>query len=76
MTHINILLNKDEARKFGIQLLQIRHERHLYLKNVSAITKIPPRIIEGMELGRLMRYGALQKLLKFYGKKVKITLED
>ena len=47
----------------------------LYLKNVATITKVSPKIVEGMELGRFMRYSALQKLLKFYGKKVKITLE-
>ena len=75
MTHINILLDKDEARKFGAQLQQIRHEKHLYLKNVATIIKVSPKIVEGMELGRFMRYGALRKLLKFYGKKVKITLE-
>ena len=75
MTHINILLDKDEAREFGAELQKIRHEKHMYLKNVSAITKVPENIIEGTELGRLMRYGALQRLLKFYGKKVKISLE-
>lgn len=75
MTHVNILLDKDEAREFGAELQKIRHEKHMYLKNVAAITKVPENIIEGMELGRLMRYGALHRLLKFYGKKVKIMLE-
>ena len=70
-----ILLDKDEAREFGAELQKIRHEKHMYLKNVSAITKVPENIIGGMELGRLMRYDALQRLLKFYGKKVKISLE-
>ena len=75
MTHVNILLDKNGAREFGAELQKIRHEKHMYLKNVSAITKVPENIIEGMELGRLMRYGALHRLLKFYGKKVKIMLE-
>lgn len=76
MAHVNILLNKEEARKFGAELQKIRHEKHMYLKNVAAIIKVPERIIEGMELGRFMRYGALQRLLKFYGKKVKIGFDE
>lgn len=75
MTTVSILLDKDEAREFGKHLWLLRHQRHMYLKNVAAVTKIPAYAIEGMELGRIMRYKYLQQLLKFYGKKVKISLE-
>lgn len=76
MTQISILLlDRDLARELGAQLCQLRHERHLYLKNVATQTKLPERVIEGMELGRFLRYNAFRRLLKFYGKRAKITLE-
>ena len=71
----NYSLDKQTKRDIGAALWQMRHEKHLYLQNISARTKIPCRIIEGMELGKFIQYGALRRLTEFYGKKIKITFE-
>ena len=70
-----ILIDREISRELGAQLNQLRHERNLYLKNVTTATQIPEKVIDGMELGRFLRYGDFRRLLKFYGKRVKISLE-
>lgn len=75
MSKLSVLIDKDLARQFGTQLWQARQEHHLYLKNVATAINVLERLIEGMELGKFMRYGVLVRLLKFYEKKVKLTLE-
>ena len=75
MAEKNYSFDKQTKRDIGFALWQIRYEKHLYLKNITTQTKIPMRIIEGMELGKFIKYGALRKLMDFYGKKIKITLE-
>ena len=76
MAEKNYSLGKQTKRQIGAALWQIRYEKHLYLKNVTTATNIPSRIIEGMELGKFIQYSALQKLSKFYDKKIKITFEQ
>ena len=68
-------LDKQTKRDIGAALWRLRHEKHLYVKNVSAKTNIPCRIIEGMELGKFIQYSALRMLTEFYDKKIKITFE-
>lgn len=75
MPEKNYSLDKETKRQIGKALWQIRYEKHLYLKNVTATTNIPCRIIEGMELGKFIQYSALRRLCEFYGKKIKITFE-
>lgn len=75
MPEKNYSLDKETKRQIGEALWQIRYEKHLYLKNVTALTNIPSRIIEGMELGKFIQYSALRKLSEYYGKKIKITFE-
>ncbi|MBQ8482358.1 MAG: hypothetical protein IJ532_07490 [Alphaproteobacteria bacterium] len=69
------LFDKQTKLEIGQALWQARHEKRLYLTNVSVKTKIPCKIIEGMELGKFMEYGPLRKLLEFYGKRVKVILD-
>ena len=76
MPEKNYSLDKETKRQIGGALWQIRYEKHLYLRNVTAATAIPSRIIEGMELGKFIQYSALRKLSEFYGKKIKITFEQ
>ncbi|MBQ9034534.1 MAG: hypothetical protein IJ099_01055 [Alphaproteobacteria bacterium] len=40
----------------------------LNVSSVATQTGIPAKVIESMELGRSMRYGALTNLFEFYGK--------
>ena len=75
MAEKNYSLDKQTKRDIGAALWQIRYEKHLYLKNITAQTKIPMRIIEGMELGKFIQYGALRRLMEFYDKHIKITFE-
>ena len=75
MPEKNYSLDKETKRQIGGALWQIRYEKHLYLRNVTAATNIPSRIIEGMELGKFIQYSALRKLSEFYGKRIKITFE-
>ncbi len=69
------LFDKQTKLEIGQELWRLRHDKRLYLTNVSVKTKIPCRIIEGMELGKFMQYGSLRKLMDFYGKRVKVILD-
>ncbi|MBQ8481446.1 MAG: hypothetical protein IJ532_02805 [Alphaproteobacteria bacterium] len=75
MKEKNYSLDKQTKRDIGAALWQIRYEKHLYIKNVAAKTELPARIIEGMELGKFIQYGALRRLAEFYEKRIKITFE-
>ena len=69
------LFDKQTKEEIGHELWRLRHERHLYLDNVSAQTHIPRKIIDSMELGKSMKYGSLRRLMEFYGKRVKVILD-
>ena len=75
MPEKNYSLDKETKRQIGAALWQIRYKKHLYLKNITTQTGIPCRIIEGMELGKFIQYGALRRLAEFYGVQIKITFE-
>lgn len=58
------------------QLWQLRQNKKLTIKEVSALSKIPPYFIESLELFGLMSLPIieLQRLANFYDKYVKIRL--
>lgn len=68
-------IDKESMREIGYALWQARQEKRLYLDKVQKATNIPQRIIDGMETGRKINYGALRKLLRYYEKNMKIVLE-
>jgi hypothetical protein len=53
----------------------MRQEKHMYLHTVSFRTKIPQRMIEGMENGKFLKRIALRRLLEFYGKRMQVVFK-
>ncbi|MBQ8481907.1 MAG: hypothetical protein IJ532_05185 [Alphaproteobacteria bacterium] len=68
-------LSKQIRQEIGRELWRARQEKHLYIYQVTKRTKIPIDLIDVMELGKATDINALQKLLKFYGKKMRIVFE-
>ena len=62
-------------RDIGHQLWLMRQEKHMYLHTVSFRTKIPQRMIEGMENGKFLKRIALRRLLEFYGKRMQVVFK-
>ena len=68
-------IDKQTLREIGLELWKIRQENHMYLHTVAHQTKLPERIIEGMEIGKFLQYNAFRRLMDFYGKKMRIVIE-
>ena len=68
-------IDKQSVKNIGLTLFEERRTRNLYLYQVQRQTGIPAKIIEGLELGRFVKFSVLRKLTDFYGKKLKIFLE-
>lgn len=71
----NYLFDAQTKQEIGQALWQARQEKHLYINNVSVKTGIPYKIIDGMELGKFMKFSSLRKLMEFYGKQISITFK-
>ena len=59
----------------GAEFFRLRREKSLFIYQVAKRTDIPEKIIEGIELGRYVKYGKIRRLAEFYGKKAHIALE-
>jgi len=68
-------MDKESMCAIGHALWQVRQEKRLHLDRVQKDTHIPQRVIDGIEIGRHLNYGVLRKLLIYYGRSIKITLE-
>jgi len=68
-------IDKQTLQDIGAALWKIRQEKRMYLKQVQTQTKIPMKIIDGLETGRSFNYSAIRRLTKFYNKKMHITFE-
>ena len=62
-------------KQIGQELWKLRVERNLYLYQLAKQTGIPAKDIEGMEMGRYVKYKHLRGLIGFYGKQMKIVFE-
>ncbi|MBR1841281.1 MAG: hypothetical protein IJ778_04045 [Alphaproteobacteria bacterium] len=69
-------LDKQTIREIGRELWRMRQEKHMYIHAVARRTNLPERIIEGMEIGKFIKFSAIRRLTEFYGKKMRITFED
>ena len=58
------------------QLKQLRLERKLSFEELQEQLHISPRLLKRMEEGKCLVLVHFIKLLKFYGKKVRIVIED
>lgn len=68
-------MDKQTIREIGHELWLLRNERRMYLHTVAYRTKLPERVIEGMEIGKFIKYAAFRRLTEFYGKKMRIIFE-
>ena len=68
-------MDKQSIIDIGEELFKQRRSKHLFLAQVARETGIPIKSVEGIELGRYIKFGDLRLLLRFYGKKIRITLE-
>ena len=58
------------------KLKQLRLERELSFKELQEQLHISPRLLKRMEEGKCLVLVHFIKLLKFYGKKMRIVIED
>ena len=75
MSKIEYFVDKQSMLEIGMMLWKLRREKRLYLEHVSKETGIPTKMIEGLELGKFLRYGQVRKLMAYYGKELKIVYE-
>lgn len=68
-------MDKQTIREIGRQLWQIRQEHGMYLHTVAFQTHIPEKVIEGMEIGKFIKYAPFRRLIEFYGKSMRIVFE-
>lgn len=75
MSEHNHFFDKNSMLEIGFALWQIRQQRRLYLSQVEKRAHVPAKMIDGLETGRSFHYGALRKLVRFYDKKLCISLK-
>ncbi|MBR1841562.1 MAG: hypothetical protein IJ778_05485 [Alphaproteobacteria bacterium] len=71
----NTIIDKKAVKEIGAEFFKLRREKSLFIYQVAKKTAMPEKIIEGIELGRYIKYGKIRRLAKFYDKKIYITLE-
>ena len=62
-------MDKTTLREIDYKLWKLHKQHGMYLKSVLAQTKLPERVIEGMEIGKFIQYTAFRRLTECYGKK-------
>lgn len=70
------MLKKELKKLIGIELQKCRANKKLRLYTLSELSKISPQQIDALEIGYYRTWNIYQKLLNFYGKKIKIELID
>ncbi|MBQ9035043.1 MAG: hypothetical protein IJ099_03650 [Alphaproteobacteria bacterium] len=75
MINNTITFDKNTLQEIGKELWLARWERHLFIYQVAKRSHVPIDLIDTMELGKAIDANALLKLLKFYGKKMRIMIE-
>ena len=70
------LINKEIIKEICPQLKQLRLERGLSLEELSDAVRISVRMLKRIENNKCLCYNQLRRLLDFYGKKVRIVIED
>ncbi|MBQ8481860.1 MAG: hypothetical protein IJ532_04950 [Alphaproteobacteria bacterium] len=75
MFNNTVELNKKIRMQIGHELWLARQEKHLYIYQVAKHSRVPIDLIDIMELGKAIDVTALKKLLKFYGKQIKICFK-
>ena len=68
-------IDKQAMQEFGHNLWLLRQEKHLTIYQLSRKVNLPENIIDRMEIGKILNYGALRRLMKYYDKKAHIVFE-
>ena len=71
----NTVIDKKAVKEIGLEFFRLRREKSLFIYQVAKRTSMPEKVIEGIELGRYLKYGKIRRLAEFYGKKARISLE-
>lgn len=67
---------KSVRRALGLELKNVRRERALSQEQLSEAASISTKDINAMEAGKGYLISGFRRLLKFYGKKVRIEIVD
>ena len=70
-----ITFDENTMHEIGKELWLAR-QKNLFIYQVAKRSRVPIDLIDTMELGKAIEANALLKLLKFYGKKMRIVIED
>lgn len=76
MTKNGFILDKETVQQIGHELWQMRNEKRMYLRHVEKQTGVPSGVIECMEIGKFIQYGTIRRLVRFYGKRMRVVFED
>ena len=71
----NTIIDKKAVKEIGAAFFKLRCEKSLFIYQVAKKTAMPEKVIEGIELGRYIKYGKIRRLAEFYGKKIYIAWE-
>ena len=75
MSKIN-LISREAMAEICPKLTQLRLEHQLSLEELQTKVNIKIRSLKRIENNKGLAYSHLRRLLDFYGKKIRITLED
>ena len=53
-------IDKKSVKEIGAALFQLRCQKNLFLYQVARQTNMPAKVIEGMEIGRYLKFGKLR----------------
>ena len=67
----------DKVRRaIGHELMLVRWQKGITLKQLAAQFQIPPKYIDRTEIGRYTHLSLIKKLLIYYNKEIRIELVD
>ena len=72
---IDNLMSKEILKDLCPQLKQLRLERGLSLEELQAAVHISHKLLNRIEKNKCLPFSCLRRLLKFYGKKLKVWFE-
>ena len=75
-TMSNTVIDKKAVKEIGLEFFRLRREKSLFIYQVAKRTSMPEKVIEGIELGRYVKYGKIRRLAEFYGKRTRIVFEN
>lgn len=72
---VHNLFSNEALAEICPQLKQLRIERRLSIEELSVATHLTLKVLRRMENGKCLPYSYYRKLLKFYGKNMKMVIE-